>query len=74
MQYSGIMTPISSMTGATRAIAYAFPPMYYENIIKGTFMKGIGIEVLWPEILFLVGFGAVVVAVAYALFKKRVRS
>jgi ABC-2 type transport system permease protein/ribosome-dependent ATPase len=74
MQYSGIMTPISSMTGATRAIAYAFPPMYFEDIIKGTFMKGVGIDVLWPELLFLLGFAALVLAVAYALFRKRIRS
>ncbi|HVY79832.1 MAG TPA: ABC transporter permease [Steroidobacteraceae bacterium] len=74
MQYSGIMTPISSMTGGTRAIAYAFPPMYYENIIKGTFMKGVGTAVLWPDLLFLLGFAAAVLVAAYALFHKRVRS
>jgi ABC-2 type transport system permease protein/ribosome-dependent ATPase len=74
MQYSGIMTPISSMTGATRAIAYAFPPMYYEELIKGTFMKGVGTRVLWPQLLFLLGFCALVLASAYALFRKRIRA
>jgi len=74
MQYSGIMTPISSMTGATRAIAYAFPPMYFEDVIKGTFMKGVGMRVLWPQLLFLMGFGVLVLAVAYALFRKRIRA
>lgn len=74
MQFSGILTPVSSMTGATRAIAHAFPPMYYENVIKGTFMKGVGAQVLWPELLFLVGFSAAVMASAYALFRKRVGS
>ena len=74
MQYSGILTPISSMTGATRAIAYAFPPMYFEDLIKGTFMKGVGISVLWPQLLFLLGFSALVLGVAYALFRKRIRS
>jgi drug efflux transport system permease protein len=74
MQYSGILTPISSMTGATRAIAYLFPPLYFENVIKGTFMKGVGARVLWPEVLFLAGFGVAVLAAAHALFRKRVRS
>jgi ABC-2 type transport system permease protein len=74
MQYSGIMTPVSSMTGATHTIARLFPPMYYENLIKGTFMKGVGAEVLWPDLLFLAGFGTVVIAIAYAMFRKRVRS
>jgi ABC-2 type transport system permease protein/ribosome-dependent ATPase len=72
MQYSGIMTPVSSMTGATHAIARLFPPMYYENVIKGTFMKGVGMGVLWPDLLFLAGFGGVVLLLAYAMFRKRV--
>jgi ABC-2 type transport system permease protein/ribosome-dependent ATPase len=74
MQYSGIMTPVSSMKGGTRAIAQLFPPMYYENVIKGTFMKGVGLDVLWPDLLFLAGFGGVVLAIAYFMFRKRVRS
>jgi ABC-2 type transport system permease protein/ribosome-dependent ATPase len=74
MQYSGIMTPVSSMTGATHTIARLFPPMYYENLIKGTFMKGVGTDVLWPDLLFLAGFGTVVLAIAYFMFRKRVRS
>jgi ABC-2 type transport system permease protein/ribosome-dependent ATPase len=74
MQYSGIMTPVSSMTGATHTIARLFPPMYYENLIKGTFMKGVGTEVLWPELLFLAGFGTVVLTIAFFMFRKRVRS
>lgn len=74
MQYSGIMTPVSSMTGATHTIARLFPPMYYENVIKGTFMKGVGADVLWPELLFLGSFAAVVLAAAYLMFRKRVRS
>jgi ABC-2 type transport system permease protein len=74
MQFSGIITPISSMTGASHAMARVFPTMYYEDVIKGTFMKGVGLRVLWPELLFLVGFSAVVMASAYALFRKRIRS
>jgi ABC-2 type transport system permease protein len=48
--------------------------MYYENLIKGTFMKGVGTDVLWPDLLFLAGFGTVVLAIAYFMFRKRVRS
>ncbi len=74
MQFSGIMTPVSSMTGATYVIARVSPTMYYQNVIMGTFMKGVGMRVLWPDLLFLVVFGAVVMAAAYALFRKRIRS
>jgi ABC-2 type transport system permease protein/ribosome-dependent ATPase len=74
MQFSGMMTPASSMTGASRVIAHLFPPLYYQNVIKGTFMKGIGFELLWPEILFFIGFAVLLIAIAYALFRKRVRA
>ena len=74
MQFSGMLTPVSSMTGSTYAIAHASPTMYFQNVIKGAFMKGVGAEVLWPELLFLAGFGAVLMALAYLLFKKRIRS
>lgn len=74
MQYSGMLTPISSMTGASHAVARASPTMYYENVILGTFMKGIGLRVLWPDLLFLFGFCAAVMTAAYLLFRKRIRS
>ncbi|HEU0203531.1 MAG TPA: ABC transporter permease [Burkholderiaceae bacterium] len=74
MQFSGMLTPVSSMTGATAVIAHAFPPMYFQNVIKGTFMKGIGLELLWPEVLYFISFAVLLIAIAYALFRKRVRS
>lgn len=74
IQFSGMLTPVSSMTGATSVIAHASPTMYFQNVIAGTFMKGVGAEVLWPELLFFVGFGAVLMAAAWWLFKKRIRS
>ena len=45
-----------------------------ETVLKGTFMKGVGVRVLWPQLLFLMGFGVLVLAVAYALFRKRIRA
>jgi ABC-2 type transport system permease protein len=74
MQYSGILTPVSSMNGVMSAISHLFPPMYYEDLIKGTFLKGVGVSVLWPQLAFLAGFGAFVLTVAYLLFRKRVRT
>lgn len=74
MQFSGLLTPVSSMTGAAYWIAQASPTSYYENVILGTFMKGTGFAVLWPDLLFLAGFGVLTLALAHRLFSKRVHS
>jgi ABC-2 type transport system permease protein/ribosome-dependent ATPase len=74
MQFSGMLTPVSSMTGASRVVAHLFPPLYYQNVVMGTFMKGIGFDLLWPEIVFFFGFAVLLIALAFALFHKRVRA
>jgi ABC-2 type transport system permease protein/ribosome-dependent ATPase len=74
MQFSGLLTPISSMTGAARWIARVVPTSYYENAILGTFMKGTGLAELWGDLLFLAGFAALQLVLAWRLFSKRVKS
>lgn len=70
-QYSGMFTPISSLSGVPWGIAHAFPPMYYLEIVQGTFLKGLGFGGLWSAILPLSGFAAGYVVLAHALFHKR---
>lgn len=73
-QYSGLFTPVASLEGVPWWIAHAFPPMYYLDIVQGTFLKGLGIGSLWPATLALGGFGAGYIALAHLLFRKRLRA
>lgn len=73
-QYSGMFTPISSLSGVPSVIAHSFPPMYYLEIVQGTFLKGLGVRGLWSAVLPLSGFAAGYVVLAHTLFHKRTNS
>jgi ABC-2 type transport system permease protein len=45
---------------------------YFVFILRGIYLKDVGLEVLWPEALFLVVFGTVVLAVAVLKFRKKI--
>lgn len=69
--YSGVLIPLSSMGASAQALAYLVPAMHYAIIIDGSFLKGIGVSQLWPQLLALFLYAAVLFAAAYALFTKR---
>jgi ABC-2 type transport system permease protein len=52
-------------------ITYLIPLRYFLVIIRGIFLKGVGIEVLWPQALALLGFGVVLLFLSALRFQKR---
>ena len=54
--FSGVLVPVSSLTGGARLLGLAFPSAWYESISVGAFTKGLGFEDLWPKLLVLAGF------------------
>lgn len=74
LQYSGLEIPIASMGKDAQVIAHLMPAMHYVRVIDGTFLKGVGLAVLWPSFLALAAYAVVVVAMCHRLFHKRVRS
>jgi ABC-2 type transport system permease protein len=71
MQYSGMFTPVASLAGFPWLFAHSFPPMYYLEVVTGTFLVGMGFRGLWTSLLPLVGFAALYLATALWLFRKR---
>ena len=57
---SGFIYSISSMPRVIQAVSLLVPARYFINISKGVFLKGIGLEVLWPDFLMLCGYGALI--------------
>lgn len=57
MLFSGFAFPIYAMPETIQLVTYLNPLMYFINIIRGVFLKGVGITVLWPEtlVLFVIG-------------------
>ena len=58
---SGFIFPVSSMPRIIQFITYLVPAKYFLIILRGIFLKGNGIQVLWPETLALLFFASVIV-------------
>ena len=69
--FSGLLVPVASLTRGAKVQAHLFPAMYYTNIVRGSFLKGVGADVLWIDLLALGMFAAVISGVTYRLFTKR---
>jgi len=57
---SGFIYAIENMPSGIQIITRFVPARYFITILKGIFLKGVGLEVLWPEFAFLTGFAALV--------------
>jgi len=68
---SGFIYPIANMPGWIQLITYLNPLRYFLVIIRGIFLKGIGLSILWPQYLGLAVLGAASLALAAVRFRKR---
>jgi len=69
---SGFIYPIENMPLALQVVTYIVPARYFVEIAKGLFLKGVGLDVLWPQVLFLVAYGFMTLNLARKLFSKRI--
>ncbi|MFA4993255.1 MAG: ABC transporter permease [Candidatus Omnitrophota bacterium] len=72
MLLSGFIYPIFNMPQAVQAITYLIPARYYIIILRGLFLKGNGIDVMWDEALFLLIFALSMFGLAIIKFRKKV--
>ena len=68
---SGFIFPIENMPPALQYVTYIVPARYFVTIIKGIFLKGVGLEALAGEALFLTGFAAMMLLLSFKSMKKR---
>ncbi len=53
INFSGLLTPVSSLSGGAHVIGLGFPASWFQEICAGTFTKGMGLAELWPAIAIL---------------------
>jgi len=68
---SGFMFPIENMPIVFQYATYVNPLRYFLVIIRGLFLKGNGIAILWPQMASLFTVGIVVIVLASVRFRKR---
>jgi ABC-2 type transport system permease protein len=67
---SGFSFPIASMPLFMQWLSTINPMTYYLVVIRGTFLKGVGLTVLWPQMLALAALGLVLLGLSILGFRK----
>jgi len=68
---SGFIFPIENMPAVIQPVTYLIPLRYFLIIVRGIFLKGIGLELLWPQAAALAAWGLIVLALAVSRSRKR---
>jgi ABC-2 type transport system permease protein len=69
---SGFVYAIESMPPIIQAVTHLVPASYFVVILKGIFLKGVGLEVLWLETGFLALYAAAVFFLATRKLQKKI--
>ncbi|MGH7445190.1 MAG: ABC transporter permease, partial [Longimicrobiales bacterium] len=69
---SGFLFDIAAMPVALRAITTIVPARYYVTVTRGIFLKGVGLEALWPQALAMIAFATVGLGAAALAFRKQI--
>jgi ABC-2 type transport system permease protein len=68
---SGFVFPIANMPVAVQWLTFLNPLRYFLVILRGIFLKGVGLHILWPQFAGLAVLGVVLFAGAVGRFRKR---
>ena len=68
---SGFVFPIENMPAAVQPVTYLIPLRYFLVILRGIFLKGVGLETLWPQAAALTAWGMGILILATLRSSKR---
>jgi ABC-2 type transport system permease protein len=68
---SGFVFPISSMPEALQVVTYVVPARYFLTALRAIVLKGVGFDIVWPELAALLAFAAVVLTLASARLRRQ---
>jgi len=69
---SGYAFPIENMPLVVQYLTYLNPLRYFISIVRGVFLKGIGWEILWPQVIPIFLMAIFYIGLASVLFKRRI--
>jgi ABC-2 type transport system permease protein len=68
--FSGFGFPISTMPHWMQVMSYAIPLRYFLIVSRGTYLKGVGMDILWPQMAAMAGLGVALLTAAILRFHK----
>jgi len=71
---SGCWFSIELMPSYIRAVAFAFPYAHTIEAARGVLIRGVGLEAVGTDLLFLVGWAVAIFAIGIILFRRSMRS
>ncbi len=71
LMLSGFLFPISSMPHPVQILTWLIPARYFLVIVRSIFLKGVGLEVLWPQLVPLFVIGAILFIISIRSFRKQ---
>jgi ABC-2 type transport system permease protein len=66
---SGFVFAIENMPLPLQIITYIVPARYFIAILRGVYLKGIGLEILWTDALFLAVYSLIMITIANRKFR-----
>jgi ABC-2 type transport system permease protein len=72
MLLSGFAFPVENMPQSIQYLTWLNPLRHFLVIIRGIFLKGVGFDVLWVQIVALAALGSSILAIAVYRFRKTV--
>ena len=70
ISFSGFGFPISTMPQWMQYLTYLVPLRYFLVVLRGTYLKGIGMDILWPQMAAMAGLGLILLTTAILRFHK----
>lgn len=71
VNFSGLLVPVSSLSGGARLMGLAFPSAWYQQVSVGTFTKALGFGALWHDIAMVFVLALVFIAGAMLALRKQ---
>jgi ABC-2 type transport system permease protein len=68
--FSGFGFPISTMPQWMQYLTWLVPLRYFLVVLRGTYLKGVGFEILWPQMAAMAGLGFSLLTIAILRFHK----
>ena len=70
MFLSGTITPVAAMPIWLQWLSFVSPVRHYLSLSLGIFLKGVGLEVVWPHVLALTGFTILILWISLGRFRR----
>jgi ABC-2 type transport system permease protein len=70
IMFSGFGFPLSTMPQWMQVCSYFNPLRYFLVVIRGTYLKGVGMDILWPQMAAMAVLGVTLLTVSVLRFHK----